>query len=64
MLPAVINADKVIVQSEKMRQFYIENLVQQYGESTRQLWNDKIFGTGSPKFEKVIKTEKKRCCNS
>lgn len=52
-VPAVIHADEVIVQSENMRQFYIECIVQLTGEKTRRVFESKIKGTGSPKIEKI-----------
>ncbi|MBD5462859.1 MAG: hypothetical protein HDR24_07350 [Lachnospiraceae bacterium] len=58
MVPGVINADKVIVQSENMRQVYIDVLSKEAGEHTRKIWEDKIFGTGSPKFDKVANIKK------
>lgn len=57
-VPGVFNADKVIVQSEKMRQIYINVLTKAAGESTRSIWEEKISGLGSPKLEKVSNTRK------
>nr|WP_302134404.1 hypothetical protein [uncultured Schaedlerella sp.] len=56
--PGVLNADKVIVQSENMRQVYIKVLTKACGEQTRKHWEKTILGTGSPKFEKVQSTKK------
>jgi hypothetical protein len=53
---AVINADVVIVQSEKMRLCYIEALIQIAGEKTRKYWEKIILGLGSPKYDKVADT--------
>ena len=53
-LPAVINADEVIVQSENMRKVYIKVLTELLGEETKAYWEKKILGTGSPKIDKVI----------
>ncbi|MGN0666299.1 MAG: hypothetical protein ACI4KF_07205 [Huintestinicola sp.] len=52
--PGVINSDKVIVQSEAMKQTYIKALLNQFGNNpeNRKLLEDKILGTGSPKFDK------------
>jgi len=50
----VIHADTVIVQSEAMRQAYIRTLVKFAGEKTRPVWEKKILGLGSPKFDKVL----------
>ena len=57
-MPAVIHADKVIVQSEKMRQIYINVLSETMGKDTRKVWEDKILGLGSPKMDKVLNTRK------
>lgn len=58
LLPAVIHANKVIVQSENMRQIYIKVLVKNTGEKTRQYWEDKIYGTGSPKIDRLAYVRK------
>lgn len=57
-VPGVLNADKVIVQSEKMRQIYIDVLTNAAGENSRSVWEKKILGLGSPKFDKVAGTKK------
>ncbi len=57
-VPAVLYADKVVVQSEDMRQIYINVLSEEYGEETRSEWERKILGLGSPKFDKVQSTRK------
>ncbi|MBP3421795.1 MAG: LicD family protein [Lachnospiraceae bacterium] len=49
----VMHADTVIVQSEAMRQAYIEALVKFAGEDTRLVWEQKILGLGSPKYDKL-----------
>ena len=56
--PGVINADKVIVQSEAMRQVYIHVMSDFAGEDTRKYWEKKILGLGSPKVDKVMSTRK------
>lgn len=48
-MPGVVNADKVMVQSENMKWLYVEKLTEFAGEETRGLWEEKIFGIGSPK---------------
>ena len=55
---AVMNADKVIVQSENMRKAYIKVMTDYAGEQTRGYWEKKISGEGSPKFDKVATTKK------
>lgn len=49
----VVNADYVVVQSEAMRQVYIDVLVKYTGEDRRAYWQKKILGLGSPKVDKV-----------
>ena len=41
-VPGVVNADETLVQSENMRQMYIEKLTEFAGEDTRVLWEQKI----------------------
>lgn len=52
-VPGVFHADRVIVQSEKMRKIYINVLAGVAGEESRKLWESKILGLGSPKFDRV-----------
>ena len=59
--PAVFNADRVIVQSEDMKQIYIKVLlkaVNNNNEAARKYWDNKILGLGSPKIDKVLNTKK------
>ncbi len=57
-VPAVVNADKVIVQSEDMRQIYVNNMIKLTSENMRNYWEKKILGFGSPKIDKVLSTKK------
>ena len=57
-LPAVINADLVILQSEAMKTSYVKILTELAGKETRVLWEQKISGEGSPKFDKIEKIRK------
>ncbi len=57
-VPAVLYADKVIVQSERMKQVYVKVLTKWQGEDTKQKWEEKILGLGSPKMDKVVNTER------
>ena len=57
-VPGVIHADKVIVESENMRQAYIKNMVDIAGEDTKPIWEKKILGLGSPKFDKVMSVKR------
>lgn len=59
--PGVFNADKVVVQSEDMKQVYIKVLLEamdDYSAAARKYWDDKILGLGSPKIDKVLNTRK------
>lgn len=60
-MPGVVNADTVIVQSEDMKQAYIRALVDAAGEETRPVWEKKILGIGSPKFDKVLEDNDNIC---
>ena len=41
-MPGVVHADTVVVQSESMRQTYINYLTKKAGEDTRKRWEEKI----------------------
>ena len=56
VVPAIVHADKVIVQSENMRQAYINIMCKNTSEAARGYWETKISGEGSPKFEKLANT--------
>ncbi|MDO5150088.1 MAG: CDP-glycerol glycerophosphotransferase family protein, partial [Oscillospiraceae bacterium] len=60
LTPGVINADEVIVQSEDMKQTYINVLLGHFGDTVenRKRFEGKIYGTGSPKFDKVASKSK------
>lgn len=53
--PSVINSDLVIVQSEKVRQKYIDVLLPHYGgtSESHKFLESRILGIGSPKFDAV-----------
>ncbi len=63
--PGVINADKVVVQSEKMKQIYVNeylkaaksNGLQGYHIDRKKL-DEKFLGLGSPKIDKVLNTRR------
>ena len=57
MVPGVINSHRVIVQSENMRQAYIKIMTNQTGENTREYWENKIDGSGSPKLDRIAATK-------
>ena len=63
--PGVINADKVIVQSEKMKQIYVNEYLKaaqanglQGKHIDRKCLEEKFLGLGSPKIDKVLNTKK------
>lgn len=58
LTPGVFYADRVIVQSENMRQVYIQVLTKEFGRKTHEIWQDKILGLGSPKYDKVLRVKK------
>lgn len=64
-LPGIVNADRVIVQSEKMKQIYINEYLKGAKASgftgahlDREKLEEKFLGLGSPKFDKVLNTRK------
>lgn len=61
-LPGTIYANKVVVQSEDMRQIYIEEYMKEARQAnlpvSRQELENKILGLGSPKIDKVLSTQK------
>lgn len=54
--PGVLSSHKTIVQSEAMKKVYVETLCNEFGEQYRPMWEDKILGLGSPKFDKAVNT--------
>lgn len=61
-MPGTIYADKVVVQSEDMRQIYINEYMKEARQAnlpvSRQELENKILGLGSPKIDKVLNTQK------
>lgn len=53
ILPGVVNSDYVFVQSEAMRQIYVDVLVKYTSEELRTHWQGRILGLGSPKVDRV-----------
>lgn len=60
LTPGIIHADRVIVQSEGMRQVYLSVLLKNTKNTVpvRSYWENKILGLGSPKIDKVLETGK------
>lgn len=64
-MPGIINADKVIVQSEDMKKIYVREFLKAAKECgligkhlDRAYLEKKFLGIGSPKFDKVLNTKK------
>ena len=64
-MPGIINADRVIVQSEDMRQIYIREYQKaaklhglQEKHLDRRYLEQKFLGLGSPKYDKICSTKK------
>ncbi len=51
-MPGVVRADLTVVQSDNIRDRYIEQLTAFAGERTKPIWQDKIRGWGSPLQDK------------
>ena len=51
LTPGVARADEVIVQSEKIRQRYIEALTEWAGEDTKPVWEKRIKGSGTDRVD-------------
>ena len=49
----VLNADLVVVQSENIRQVYINVLLRYTTQKDRKYWEERIVGLGSPKYDKI-----------
>lgn len=60
IVPGVIYADKVIVQSEFIRKLYINNMMERTDQSSREYWEKKILGLGSPKIDKISNVKKEK----
>lgn len=57
-IPGVMNAHRVIVQSEAMKKAYVKVLTDYAGKDTKNIWEKKIEGTGSPKFDRLLSLKK------
>lgn len=50
-MPGVVWADRIILQSEAMKQSYVDYLSDWAGEDTRSMWEEKISGDGAWIYE-------------
>lgn len=58
MTPGVMNADQIVVQSEYMRELYINVLMKNTEHHEREYWGKRISGMGSPKIDKIHNSKK------
>lgn len=61
-MPGVVYADSVLVQSEKMKQVYVERLTEFAGEDTKAVWEQKVEAISLPlesKDEEIVNRRKK-----
>ena len=58
LTPGVLNADEVYVQSENMRQVYIDVLMDATEHKDKEYWGKRIIAFGSPKLEKIKRSKK------
>ena len=62
VLPGIINANKVILQSEKMSQIYINEYAKAFEEAgasvDKEQLKRKFLGLGSPKYDKILNIKK------
>ena len=54
MMPGVVYADHILVQSESMRQIYIEKLTEFAGEETKEVWESRVKVSELPIMEREI----------
>lgn len=55
----ILNADRVILQSENFRQAIVNTLLVHCGMD-RKFWENKILGLGSPKYDKVFDIDRNK----
>ena len=57
--PGVINSDRIVLQSETMKQIYLDILEDWLGKETckEQRFADRIVASDSPKIDKLKRTE-------
>ena len=51
-VPACLNANRIIVQSEDMKKVYV-NVLSEWTNSPKEYWEKRVEGTGSPKIDRV-----------
>lgn len=56
--PGVMDSDLVFVQSDAMKKLYVNILEKEIPNISREYWENKIFGLGSPKLDRVHNTKR------
>lgn len=59
-MPGVVHADTVLVQSEQMKEVYVELLTEFAGEDTKKIWENKIVCLGTPLNDYEKKSDRER----
>lgn len=57
--PAVVYADKVMVQSKQIKEMYVRKLTEFFGEDTKDIWEDKVEERAFPIYAGLSAIEKK-----
>lgn len=58
MTSGVLQSDMVFLQSENMKRLYINILEKNFPDVKRSYWEEKIFGLGSPKLDRVYEIKR------
>ncbi len=58
LTPGVLHSDMVFVQSESMKRLYVNVLEKNVSGVGKDYWENKIFGLGSPKMDRVHSTKR------
>ena len=56
--PGVLYSDMVFVQSENIKRLFVNILEKKVSDVGRRYWEDRIFGLGSPKLDRVHNVER------
>jgi len=59
-MPGVVYADRVLVQSEEMRQLYVERLTEFAGEETKSIWEERIKAADKSSLEDLKDTAQEK----
>lgn len=54
-MPGLVFSDRVLLQSEQMRERYIENLTEFAGAETREVWEKKLIALKKPLFDPAVR---------